>query len=87
MNSYAKLNENNICVGIIGANNFIATDKHIRIDEYNHDYLWRKYDKIENVWSEEKYEPQSTAPLTEFEEIQQRLTEMETQMLIQGGII
>ena len=64
----AGLNENNICTGVKTVKVFIDDGKHIEIPEPNFEYyVWRKYENEE--WSQEKFEPESTAPISEFEQL------------------
>lgn len=69
MVNLAELNENNICIGVKKVKSFIDDGKHVEISAIDYDYIWRKYDFETNTWSEEKYEPESTAPLSEFEQL------------------
>ena len=39
----------------------------IEIQSFDNDKLWRKYEN--EAWSVEKFEPQSTAPISEFEQL------------------
>lgn len=65
MKFYAQLNENNICIGISQLSGEVIQDDMIEIQSFDNDKIWRKYEN--KVWSTEKFEPQSTAPITEFE--------------------
>lgn len=83
---YAQLNENNICTGVSQLSGEVIQDKLISIENMSADYLWRKYEN--GQWSAEKYEPQSTAPITEFEETKQRVSDLEMAMAaVIGGAI
>ncbi|HBC94312.1 MAG TPA: hypothetical protein DCZ10_15795 [Pelotomaculum sp.] len=64
---YAQLNENNICIGVSQLSGTVEAPNMIQIDTIDTDKIWRKYEN--GQWSAEKYEPQSTAPLTEFEQL------------------
>ncbi len=83
----AELNENNICIGVKTVLHMIDDGKHVEIPEPNFDYyVWRKYENGE--WSTEKYEPESTAPLSEFEETKQRIADLEAAIAaILGGAL
>lgn len=75
---YAQLNENNICIGISQLSGEVTNSKMIIIESADTDKLWRKYEG--GVWSIEKYEPVSTAPIDEF-------TQLKTnQALIQAAL-
>lgn len=65
MKFYAQLNENNICIGISQLSGEVIQSNMIEIQSADNSYLWRKYEN--STWSNEKFEPQSTAPITEFE--------------------
>lgn len=67
MHYYAQINENGICVGVSSLSGEVQAENMIKIDSYSEDYLYRKYEN--GAWSKEKYEPQSTAPLSEFEQL------------------
>ena len=55
MNYYAQINENNIAIGISQLSEETKNDELIKIESYDEDYLWRKYEN--GVWSTEKYLP------------------------------
>jgi len=82
----AELNQNNICIGVKTTKSYINDGKHVEIPEPNFDYyVWRKYEN--GQWSTEKYEPETTAPLSEFEEAKQRIADLETAIAaILGGV-
>ena len=83
---YAQLNENNICVGVSQLSGEVIQNDMIPINTMNTDFLWRKYEN--DQWSAEKFEPQSTAPITEFEDTKQRVADLEMAMAsILGGAI
>lgn len=86
MYNYAQLNKNNICIGISQLSGEVSDSNMVRIPNADPDYLWRKYEN--GQWSEEKYEPQITAPLTEFEEVQQRVSDLEMAVasILGGGV-
>jgi hypothetical protein len=64
---YAQLNENNVCVGISQLSGEVTADNMVRVDTFDQDKLWRKYEN--SAWSAEKFEPVSTAPLDEFRQL------------------
>jgi hypothetical protein len=76
MKSYAQLNENNICIGISQLSGEVIQSNMIDIQSFDNDKLWRKYEN--KAWSAEKFEPQSTAPISEFEALQMRTSLLET---------
>ena len=82
---YAQLNENNICIGVSQLSGEVDAPNMVSIPEFTEDYIWRKYEDGE--WSEEKFEPQTTAPLTEFEKLKQdqELIKEALDELILGG--
>jgi hypothetical protein len=75
VNYYAQLNENNTCIGVSQLSGEVHADNMIAIENLDTDYLWRKYEG--GQWSTDKYEPQSAAPLTEFEQTKQRVDLLE----------
>jgi hypothetical protein len=86
MHFYAQLNENDICIGVSQLSGEINTSNMIAIDAMDTDYLWKKYEN--GQWSAEKYEPVSTALITEFEDTQQRVADLEMAMAaVMGGAI
>jgi hypothetical protein len=82
---YAQLDENNICIGISQLSGQVEASNMVPIDNLDIDKIWRKYEN--GQWSVEKYEPQTTAPLAEFEQMQQQLQLMQLALdeLILGG--
>ena len=83
MKFYAQLNENNICIGISQLSGEVIQDNMIEIQSFDNDKLWRKYEYSE--WSVEKFEPQSTAPISEFEQLkaeQQVLSDTVAEILL-----
>lgn len=82
MKFYAQLNENKICIGISQLIREVIQSDMIEIDCMDHDKLWKKYEN--NIWSNEKYEPQSTAPLSDFEQLK---TDLEMQKEINDTLI
>jgi hypothetical protein len=76
----AELNENSICIGVKTVKYFIDDGRHVEIESPDFDYyLWRKYEN--DQWSEQKFEPVSTAPIDEFEQLKQRATALENENL------
>ena len=65
MKFYAQLSENNICIGISQLSGEVIKSDMVEIQSFDNDKLWRKYEN--GAWSAEKFEPQSTAPISEFE--------------------
>lgn len=83
---YAQLNENGICIAVSTLAGEVTADNLIRLDTYDTDKLWRKYEN--GQWSAGKYEPISTAPIDEFEETKQRVADLEMAMAaVLGGAI
>lgn len=83
---YAQLDDNNICIGISRLSGEVDAPHLVPIDAFSEDYLWRKYEN--GQWSAEKYEPQTTAPLTDYELTKQRLDDVELAIAaILGGAI
>ena len=83
MKFYAQLNENNICIGISQLSGEVIKDNMIEIQSFDNDKLWRKYEN--KAWSAEKFEPQSTAPISEFEQLkaeQQELSDTVAEILL-----
>ena len=76
MKFYAQLNENNICIGISQLTGEVIQSNMVEIPSFDNDKLWRKYEN--GAWSSEKFEPQSTAPISEFEALQVRTGLLET---------
>lgn len=72
---YAQLNENNVCVGISQLSGAVESSNMISIATFDPDLLWRKYEN--GQWSVIKYEPQTTAPLSEFVQVKQRVEQAE----------
>lgn len=69
MKFYAQLNENNICTGISQLSGEVNQSNMVEIPDFGSEYMWKKYQN--NQWSEEKFEPNSSAPLDEFNQLQQ----------------
>jgi len=82
---YAQLNENKICIGVSQLSGAVESPNLVPIDGLDTDKIWRKYENGE--WSSEKYEPETTAPVTEFEETKQRVSDLEMAIAaILGGV-
>lgn len=65
--NYAQINENSICFAVSTLSGVVNAENLIQIESYDTDIIYRKYEN--GQWSAEKFEPQSTAPLTEFEQL------------------
>lgn len=72
---YAQLDSNNICVGLSRLGGEVTQDNLIRIEAFDADLYWRKYEN--GQWSVDKFEPASTAPLDDFEQTKQRVDLLE----------
>lgn len=75
MKFYAQLNENKICIGISQLSGEVINDNMIEIQSADNSYLWKKYEN--KTWSTGTFEPESTAPITEYEELKTRVSCME----------
>jgi hypothetical protein len=75
---YAQLNESDICIGISQLSGVVSQLNMIEIPVLDSGYIWRKYEN--GQWSEEKYEPQTIAPLTEFEDLKEQQALMQTSL-------
>ena len=89
MKVYAILDSNNICTGISQLTGEVIKPNMIditnEIDPY--DFMWKKYDNEQ--WSAEKFEPQSTAPLDDFQKAQQDIALMQQaldELILGGGV-
>lgn len=82
---YAQLDENKICTGVSQLSGEVIAENMIPIETFDQDKIWRKYE--DGQWSIEKFEPQTTAPLTEFEQLKQKqeLMQLALDDLILGG--
>lgn len=86
MKIYAQLNKNNICIGVSQLSGAVQADNMIPITSMDTDYIWRKH--VNGQWSTEKYEPESTAPITDFEETKHRVADLEMAMAaVLGGAV
>ncbi|MBU5486457.1 hypothetical protein KQI86_19330 [Clostridium sp. MSJ-11] len=83
---YAQLNENNVCIGISQLSGKIEDSKVVEIATADFEYyIWRKYENGE--WSTEKFEPETTSPLTEFEKLKKKNEELEGAVMELTAII
>ena len=83
MKFYAQLNENNICTGVSQLSGEVLQENMIEIPSADSALLWKKYEN--GAWSAEKFEPQSTAPISEFEQLkaeQQELSDTVAEILL-----
>lgn len=78
MKFYAVLNENKICTGISQLSGEVTQGNMIEIESFSDAYLWKKYENEQ--WSTQIFEPASTAPLTEFEQLKSENTQMKQQL-------
>jgi len=69
---YAQINQNGICFAVTQTAGEIIAEDMIEVPSFDQDKLFRKYEN--GSWSTEKCEPQTTAPLTEFEAMQENLS-------------
>lgn len=85
MYHYAELNEYGICVAVSTLSSEVTAENLIQLSSYDEDKLRRKYEN--GQWSADKFEPQTTAPLTEFEQLKQQQALMQAALddLILGG--
>lgn len=60
MINYAQLNDENICIGISQLTGEVEVENMVQIEDFNEDYLWRKYEN--GQWSEEKFYPPVPEP-------------------------
>jgi len=67
MKFYAILNENKICTGISQLSGEVIQDNMIEIDSSDSSYMWKKYEL--DFWSVGTFEPISTAPIDDFEQL------------------
>lgn len=65
MKFYAQLNENKVCIGISQLSGEVIQENLIELQSADAGYLWKKFEN--GAWSTGTFEPQSTAPITEFE--------------------
>ncbi len=82
---YAQLDENNICIGVSRLSGPVNVSYMIPVDSIDSDKIWRKYEN--GQWSEGKYEPETTAPLNDYETSKQRIADLEDAIAaILGGV-
>ncbi|OFV69245.1 hypothetical protein [Acetobacterium wieringae] len=75
---YAQLNENKVCIGISQLSGEVIQDNLIEIPSADSGYLWKKFEN--GAWSTGSFEPQSTAPISEFEELKVKNTALQTDL-------
>ena len=80
MNYYAQINENNIVIGISQLSEETKNDELIKIESYDEDYLWRKYEN--GVWSIEKYAPPLIQPPDELDNLNDYIVDMDYRLLV-----
>ena len=78
MKFYAQINENKICTGISQLSGEVIQENMIAIPTADSGYLWKKYEN--NAWSTGTFEPVSTAPISEFEELKVKNTALQTDL-------
>lgn len=78
MKFYAQLNENKICIGISQLSGEVIQADMIEITTADSTLLWKKFEN--GAWSNETFEPQSTAPISEFEELKVKNTALQTDL-------
>ena len=52
---YAQLNDEKICIAISDLGEEVDSEKLVKINEFNEDFIYRKYEN--GAWSQEKYLP------------------------------
>lgn len=75
---YAQLNENSICIGLSQLSGEVKQENMVEIETFDNDILWRKFDG--KRWSAEKFEPESTAPISDFEAMQVENKALKTEL-------
>jgi hypothetical protein len=78
MKIYAQLNENNICTGISQLSEEVIQDNLIEIPLLDISYMWKKFEN--GAWSTETFEPISTAPISEFDQLKIDNTNLKEQL-------
>lgn len=87
---YAQLNENAVVIGITQTSKEIKSANMIEISNYDTDLLGRKYENGE--YSEIKYDPETSVPADELEELKQENQELRelladlTELVLMGGM-
>lgn len=79
MKIYAQLNENKICIGISQLSGEVIQENLIELPSADTGYLWKKYEN--STWSAGTFEPESTAPISEFEELKVKNTALQTDLI------
>jgi len=74
MKFYAELNKNNICTSISQLSGEKNEPNMIEISSLDSTYIWKKYEN--GAWSIETFEPQSTAPIVEFEQLRKDVDQL-----------
>lgn len=82
---FAHINENGVCYAVTEAEDGAEFPNAVAIDRLNTDLIKRKHEN--GAWSNDKVDPQTTAPLTEFEQLKQQQALMQSALdeLILGG--
>ena len=78
MKFYATLNENKICIGISQLSGEVIQDDMIEIPSFSDTYMWKKHEC--GIWSVGTFEPISTAPIDEFEQLKASNIELKQQI-------
>lgn len=78
MKFYAQINENKICTGISQLSGEVIQADMIEIPSADNTYLWKKYEN--GAWGTGTFEPQSTAPISEFEELKAKNTALQADL-------
>ncbi|WP_406945772.1 hypothetical protein ACJA3J_05850 [Halobacillus sp. SY10] len=79
MVNYAEINADSICIGIKSVLKEITDENLVEIESVNEDYLFRKYDRETETWSEEKYLPDRPAvQLDAFEKLKADKDQLES---------
>jgi hypothetical protein len=73
---YAQLNENGICTGVSQLSGQVEQANMVEIPAFDAGYLWKQYDRVTDTWSMETFEPVSTAPLNDFEQMRADLDQV-----------
>ncbi|NLI90208.1 MAG: hypothetical protein GX366_07370 [Epulopiscium sp.] len=78
----AELNEDNICIGVKQVKGMIDDSYHTEIDKYDIDFIGRKYDIKNKVWTDEYLEDEVVIKEPDkVELLGQQLSDMEIQQL------
>lgn len=65
MKLYAILDNNNICIGLSQLNGELIQENMVELIHFDSEYMWKKYEN--GMWSIDKYKPNLTAPIDEFQ--------------------